>query len=677
MFPPLFDGKEDRKSSEIRGALYHELWSYQQRAVDKIVKHVNAKLLADIIHFVKDASLDEQCTRIPTGLVLTGPNYGLQGRLLEYWRTSQVSQAAEEVITLENGQAPNLTTALKNIIRSVIAQRKGAEWYQSFLLEQKRLIPFNYDLELLELFIERDGLKKIVVSILDAEGFDVNALSDLIEALSSWIDRLPIVLLVGIATTTELFEARLPKATVKRLDGTIFDVSPPDDSLYKIYQTVQDDPASKIWLGPALSSTLSERPTDQDESPESFAACFRYMYMSHFFANPLTVLLADSWSASPAARHDICNAVRNADSFHTYVESLLEASEAAKVQQLLSDDAFLLDEAMRAVAHGQQAVVEFRRAVQYFMRIYRFLKPPPPPPPPNTTPTPFEIDIQVFSGTAFLGGSLYTETLASLERLPSDALENLLTQWPIPDSATEFSTPTTLSTLQTLHEARSGIPIRGARDPKHTTTSTTISRNNTVSLAKHTPKLSKLEKEYTALVQHVHRAMRDYFEARIIDVNMLFMNEAFVYDLKMPLAGAFTPRPRHSIQRALDRPGDYLGCECCTADAELRNHATSDGLPLTSLLWQLWCEAGSLVNVRDLWEAFSTAIVDRGDDDEGKDERAPVRPGSERDSRRVSIDERMALALFYRSIAELRMLGFVKPTKKKVDCLAKAAWKGL
>jgi origin recognition complex subunit 3 len=606
--------------------------------------------------------------------VLTGTNYGLQGRLLEYWRSNQLLQPAEEVITLDTSQAPNLTTALKNIVKAVIAQRKGAGWYQSFLNEHKRLIPMSYDLELLQIFVEREGLNKIVISVLDVEVFDVNALSDLLSALSSWIDRLPIVLLFGIATTTELLEARLPRRINKLLQGRVFDISPKNDSLYNIYQTVQDDPAAKLWVGPALSSILLERSSDQDASPESFAASFRYIYMSHFFANPLSVLLADSQTTLSPATHDMCNAIRNTHSFHSYAESLLEAKEASAVKRLLGDDEYLLNETRNAIADGQRAIIECRKAVDFFLKVYHFLQPST-----NTTLTPFDIDNQAFSGTAFLEGNLYNDTLASVEKLSSDALESLLNQCPLPEFAGVLSTATALSRLHALQGSSSGTPIRSARDPKHNTTSTTVSRNNTVSLAKHAPKLSKLEKDYTVLVQDIHHAMSNYFESRIVDINTLFMNEVFVYDLKMPLAGAFMPRPRHAIERALDRPGDYLGCECCTADGQPAGEGMrSDKLPPTSLLWQLSCEAGSIVNVRDLWEAFSGALVDReGEDDNDAEEGDKAKAGAEGNGIRKGVDERMALALFYRSLAELRMLGFVKPTKKKVDCLAKAAWKGL
>lgn len=44
---------------------------------------------------------------------------------------------------------------------------------------------------------------------------------------------------------------------------------------------------------------------------------------------------------------------------------------------------------------------------------------------------------------------------------------------------------------------------------------------------------------------------------------------------------------------------------------------------------------------------------------------------------RPRILTKMFRALFYRGLAEMRFLGFVKYTKKKADHLAKLAWKGL
>jgi len=85
-------------------------------------------------------------------------------------------------------------------------------------------------------------------------------------------------------------------------------------------------------------------------------------------------------------------------------------------------------------------------------------------------------------------------------------------------------------------------------------------------------------------------------------------------------------------------------------------------------------EAGVLVNVRDLWDAFRDTLSQskRDHDDEDEDEDAD-------DQDDVESNERQVLALFYRALAGLRYLGLIKQSKRKpgVECIQKTVWMGL
>ena len=113
--------------------------------------------------------------------------------------------------------------------------------------------------------------------------------------------------------------------------------------------------------------------------------------------------------------------------------------------------------------------------------------------------------------------------------------------------------------------------------------------------------------------------------------------------------------------------------------------------PTTSVLYHIYMDAGPLINVSDLWTAFY-ALAGRADYDgscgggersskadkdgkgkgkgenEGKGKGKGDESGSDAEE---DLEQRQALALFYRSLAELRMMGFLKGTKKKVDHVAK------
>ncbi len=123
----------------------------------------------------------------------------------------------------------------------------------------------------------------------------------------------------------------------------------------------------------------------------------------------------------------------------------------------------------------------------------------------------------------------------------------------------------------------------------------------------------------------------------------LFLNEIWLYDSRVPHKDVFTPRLGGTLSRALSRPHDYLAC----SDG---NTAT---LPATSILYSLYLEASAIVNVADLWAAFYNVI--------GEDSGA-------------GIDERTGLVLFYRALAELKAMGFVKSSRKKADHIAKLKW---
>ena len=65
-----------------------------------------------------------------------------------------------------------------------------------------------------------------------------------------------------------------------------------------------------------------------------------------------------------------------------------------------------------------------------------------------------------------------------------------------------------------------------------------------------------------------------------------------------------------------------------------------------------------MINIADLWTAFWTIAGLEESEDEG-------------------MNRENALALFSRALVELKYLGLIKNSRKKVDHLAKLMWRGL
>src|SRR4051794_29312505 len=89
------------------------------------------------------------------------------------------------------------------------------------------------------------------------------------------MDRIPFVLLFGIATSVDLFNERLSRAASRCLYGAQFDVEQTSAVLETVFQKVIAGPGAPLRLGPVLVSTLIERQHDHVQSVQAFTAALK------------------------------------------------------------------------------------------------------------------------------------------------------------------------------------------------------------------------------------------------------------------------------------------------------------------------------------------------------------------------------------------------------------------
>lgn len=207
-----------------------------------------------------------------------------------------------------------------------------------------------------------------------------------------------------------------------------------------------------------------------------------------------------------------------------------------------------------------------------------------------------------------------------------------------------------LESLLSTHD--STAILRSKHDTQNSTLETTITKSR-VNLTKVKKQVSAQDMEYTDLLERFASDLETAFTSTLINPQDLFLHEVFLFDFRNPLKDSFAPRARFSIERALSNPFDYLSST--TGPDEVSSLSAKQ--PETAILYQLYLESGPLVNIFDLWKAFLT-IVSGDDGDDGD-------------------DERTSLMLFYRALSELKALGMMKPSRKKIDHVSKSSWQGL
>ena len=83
------------------------------------------------------------------------------------------------------------------------------------------------------------------------------------------MDRIPVILLFGIATSIDLFQEKLSQATLRLLRGTHFEVNQLEiDDLFKaVVKPVQP---FNLWLGAGLSRLILQRHRDYVQTASDF-----------------------------------------------------------------------------------------------------------------------------------------------------------------------------------------------------------------------------------------------------------------------------------------------------------------------------------------------------------------------------------------------------------------------
>lgn len=663
VYQPDDDRPAKRKRTELQGLqttwplrkkAYHEAWSAQQRRIEETLNTINATTVGEVVTFLDQSVAVDRTGRIPTGLILAGPNSALRNSIASQVSSRSDSTTRRIFISLSSGSGSNLKALLKSINQRATSRTIAVDdedELEEVLTSRKGPKLLNYDLQILYDYVQERSLQQVVIAFEDTEAFDSDLLSELLELLGCWHDRIPFAFLLNVATSVEFLQHRLSSRAIKCVDGRLFDAAVSTDEVEQVFSALTSAD-SELWLGPNLASMALERQSDYIQGIDSLTQAVKYAYMTHFYANATSLFLCPDLDFQDVPS-DHFEAVRNLPSFRVYARQLLEEGETVHLRGLLDSDQELFDFVRQSVEHGRQLLSATVAAAESIRQIQACL--------PNTpVSSQASLYMQAMSGQ-LAKSTMIRSLLLTMRKSPSDVTLKVLDRFR--SVSLDEETAEQLTAIEsdlialTAEHKESGRPLRSEDDVKNSTLRTTIVAQK-VELSKHKSNLSKQDAAYTSHVRRLSDLLDAFFADRLVGSKEVVLNEIFVYDLKSPHREVFTPRPRHAVERALAAPHDYLDCQCCDPGDDEDAATLAGTQPATAILYQLYLESGSLINAHDLWKAFQTVIA-KDDDDNDND------------------GESNTMALFQRALAELRYLGLVKGTRKRVDHIAKVSWRGL
>jgi origin recognition complex subunit 3 len=424
---------------------------------------------------------------------------------------------------------------------------------------------------------------------------------------SSWLDRLPFVLLFGIATSAESFEERLAGNSLRYLDGQKFDVTQSDEIIEKLFCASIASTDAHFHLGPSLCRRMLDRQTDHVQNTQDFCDGLKYAYMSHFYASVPSVFLKHDVTIEQISA-DAFEAVRTLPSFRQLVENMLEGGQVQDVRSMLGENEYMFTQIAKHLQSGQHAMTTLSHAAKVLANVRESLQ---------MSPSVRLSSIWTRAAAGELAGSpLIRETMLSIKKIPSDKLFILLTS--LRDLEGNYFSLNTASAQEKLKSLlqNADAPLRTQHDVRNDSVRTTVVAQK-VLLSKHKAALSEQDKAYSDLVTQFHDKLEAYFTSSFIDPKTLFLSEIFMYDLKSPHTEVFQPKPRFAVERALASPHDYLGCDCCSG-VDGNPAALSATQPATAIVYQMYLESGTLINVTDLWSAFNAIAGDGTEENEPK-----------------------------------------------------------
>ncbi|GAA5910943.1 uncharacterized protein JCM6883_000651 [Sporobolomyces salmoneus] len=333
---------------------YEQAWSICQSRIQSTLSSLHDASLDRIINFVRSSSSSDSDSlalytaltggTIPlkTGLILgASPGsssliYNSLIRQLVYPSAEAAAERAKPVLVsrLTSRECSNIKNALRSLIAGFVGSDAELELddedeedeiiharqRSSALLKSTLMVP--EDLQNLVAWYEhrygkkgKDQAPTLVVLLEDLEAMDGKVLNQLVAALSHYTATLPLVLLLGVATTPTALYNLLPQQTTNRLDVSQFFVDPGIGAFNALVRGVFVDSQAPLGLGPKAFTDLYRSFEDIHHSINSTITWIQCLYLNHFLSSslaPLAVVNESSISSSATTRNRLSDVLSQA-----------------------------------------------------------------------------------------------------------------------------------------------------------------------------------------------------------------------------------------------------------------------------------------------------------------------------------------------------------------------------
>ncbi|GAB4831714.1 Origin recognition complex subunit 3 [Ancistrocladus abbreviatus] len=495
---------------------------------------------------------------------------------------------------------------------------------------------------------QREYNNPIVIIIEDVERCCPSILSDFIMMLSEWAIKIPVVLIMGVATMFDAPTNILSSDALQRLHSFKFMLGSPVDIMDSILEAALLRPCTWFSVGHKVALFLRNYFSEKDGSLTSFIRALKLACVQHFITEPLSFLLKDC-SLEDDFQHVWCeNHVFPLDMVLKDAAKLPSCRRVAKltIENLACGLAELkrLQKRWIAVVRCLHEAGKSQK-IQLLDLYCEALDP-------GTSSPNFGCMPGQYG--SFSKCVSISQVVRNVRELPSKALCELLESW---EKITED--------ISEMHGR-----VRDLQGMLKLEVKSLASNSTHVSMRYASQSDSNVPKNKKALNEKALRLIEWMLRDCIRPMECMPFHEIICFTNVDKLKSALLGDPRRRIQADLSEFYEFLCCHCCTGGDKL-----SPSMHDTSIMYRLAREHGDIINLQQWYQTFRTTITHPASEGKKRLKHQPSRKKRKNIEDSEDQSEAAIQARFCRAVTELQILGLLRmPSKRRPDYVQTVAF---
>lgn len=291
---------DDCRHVSIRMEAFDDVWSKIKSTIKDVLRDINTNVFNEIHHWVRESFNMITSFAIPTFPEATGSFPMVTDAASKQLFTGLVltknMEFVDDLLTFEElgSYLKSQGCHVANLSSLEFSVKNGIGGCLRSLLRQFLMVTLDAaDVSILATWYREQGSCNypVVIIIEDMERCSGSVLSDFILMLSEWVLKIPVVLIMGVATTLDAPKSILQSNALHHLCPSKFILGTPPERMDAVVEAVLVKQCSGFGISHKVAVFMRNYFVSQDGTITSFIRALKIACAQHFFMEPLSFML--------------------------------------------------------------------------------------------------------------------------------------------------------------------------------------------------------------------------------------------------------------------------------------------------------------------------------------------------------------------------------------------------